>query len=160
MTLVFCSWFFIDPHFWKQIFWLLPLTWYLFCLCHHCSSTIKYSSNFRKQSCSCTPKMIDPWSILNDPCLLLFIVDWFASVITDLFLPLTQSLVFWCRHWSSYIKYFSTFRENSLHLHSTIDTLLINLQLSWSYDVDCWLICIAGPRSITPTDPVPGLLLS
>ena len=35
---------------------------------------------------------------------MLFIVDWFASLTLDLFLPLTQSLVFCCCPWYSSIK--------------------------------------------------------
>ena len=107
----------------------------------------------------CTPQLIYPWSILNHPGLLLLIVDLFASLNPDIFIPLTRSLVFCCRHWSSAIKSSSDFRNISLQLHSTIYRPLIYPQLPLSSTVDCQFICIADPRSIAPTDPVPGILL-
>ena len=113
---------------------------------------------FSKKTCICFPQMIDPWSTLNYPGLLLLIVDWFTSLVTNLLLPLTQYLVYCCHHWSYGIKSSSDFRNFFFHLHSKIDKTLINPQLPWSSVVDCWLICIAHPIYIAPTDPVPGLL--
>ena len=54
---------------------------------------------------------------------------------------------------------FLWFSENSLHLHSKLYTPLINPQLHWSSAVYCQLICIADPIYISPTDPIPGILL-
>ena len=91
----------------------------------------------------------------------LFIVYLFASMLTDLPLSptglvpslLLSSLLF-------YYQIFLWFSKNILHLLSTNDRPLINPQWPWSYTVDCLLICIADPRYISLTDPVPGLLLS
>ena len=68
---------------------------------------------------------------------------WYAYFITALLL-LKNLLIF----------------EVFLHFHSNNDIPMINPLLPWSYTVDCLLIHIADPRSIAPTDPVPGVLMS
>ena len=95
-----------------------------------------------------TLQLIDPWSILKDPGLLLLIVNWFAS-LTHIYcsLPLTWSLVFCCCHWCSAIKSSSDFRKISLHLHSKIDRLLINNQWPRSSSVGSTLNFISDNRS-------------
>ena len=75
-------------------------------------------------------------------------------------IPLTQSLVFCCRHWPSAIKSSSDFRKFPLHLHHTIDSSLINPQSLWYSAIDCLLIRIVEPKLLAPTDPIPGIFLS
>ena len=106
-----------------------------------------------------------PWSgngaNRHPPGLLMFIVDWFASLITDLLLAptdlvpslLMSSLLF-------YYQIFLWFSKDFFQLISTNDRPLINSQWPWSSTVYSQLICIADPISIDPTEPVPGLLLS
>ena len=156
--MVFYCWLLIDSHHWPNIYcshW--PGTW---------SSAVVtgllLSNNplvFENVPCTCTPQLIDPWSILNHPGLMMFIVDWFVSLTPDLLLPLTWSLLFFCHHWSSDIKYSSDFLKISLHLHYTTDRPLVNHKLPWFSAVDCWLIHIDESISISPTDTVPGLLM-
>ena len=89
----------------------------------------------------------------------MLIVYLFASLNPYILLSPTHSLVFCRCKCSSAIKYFSVFRNKSLHLHSTIDIPLIDPKLSWYSTVDCRLIRISDPIYISPTNPVPGLLL-
>ena len=108
----------------------------------------------------CTHQLIYSWLILNHPGLLLLIVHWIASPNPCISLPSTRSLVCFCRHRSFAIKYSPDLWKISLVLNYTIYRPLINIQLPWSYGFDCLFICIADPRSISPTNLVPGLLLS
>ena len=110
--------------------------------------------------CSCIPQLIDTWWILNDRSLLLFIFYWFALLNPDIFLPPTWSLVCFCCHYSSAIKYSSDSRNFPFHLLSTIDRSLINPQLPWSSVVDCQLIRISDPISIAPTGRVLRIMMA
>ena len=101
-----------------------------------------------------------PWYIRNNHGLLLLIVNRFASLSPYILLPPNWSLVCCCCHWSSATKYSPSLKNSSLHLHSTIYRPLIDPQSPWFFAVDCRLLHIADPIYISPTDPVPGLLLS
>ena len=115
---------------------------------------------FKSFPCTCTPQLIYPWSILNDPSLLLLSVDQFTSLTLYLLLPLTQYLVYFCCHLSSAIKSSPGCRTFSLHLHFTIYRHLINHQWPWFPDVYYQLISISDPDILlSPTGMVPGLLL-
>ena len=138
---------------------LPPIRSLVFCCCHW-SSAIKYSSYFWKKSfrlySTIDRPLINPqWSWSSDVyCRFISISNPISITPTDL-VPglLLLSLVF-C------YQIFLWFSKISLHLHFTIYRLLINTQLPWFSAVDCRLIRIVDPRSIDPTDPVPGLLLS
>ena len=147
MTLVFYCWLFIYSHIWPQIFcsqWPSPLSTFFV--------TGRIISNipmiFSSFTCTCTLKRIYPWLILNNPGLLMLIVDWFGFLTPYQLLPMTQYLVFCCRHSSSTIKSSSDFWKFALHLNFTFDRPLNNPQLPWSFAVYCQLICVAEPISV------------
>ena len=167
ITLVFCCWLSVDSHRWHQIYRShRPGPWFAAVVTGILISNLPLI--FENSPSTCTPHLIDPWSILDHPDLLLFIVGLFSFLTRYISLLPTRYLVFCCSHWSSDIKYSSYFRKKSLHLYSTIDRPLINRQLPWSYAVDYWRIRIADPRSITPSHPyshwssavIIGLMLS
>ena len=81
---------------------------------------------------------------------MILIIDLFALLTPYIFHPLTRSLVCCCRNWSSDIKYSSDFGINSLHLHSRISILLINLQLPWAYAVAFDLFVFLTPDILPP----------
>ena len=138
----------------------LPPTWSLVFLCPTCYLITWSIFLWFSKNSFYSPQLIYPWSILNHPCLILLICDWFAFMTPDLSLPPTRSLVCCCHHWYFAIKYSSDFRKKSLHLHSTMYKPLINPQSPWSYAVDCQWICITDTISIDITDPVLGILFS
>ena len=113
-----------------------PLTWSLVFWCRHWSSAVKYFSGFEFSLHFPIDCPIHPWSILNHPGLLLskfflWFRLFFPLPINNSHPPLTESLVFWCRPWSSAFKYSSVFEFS---LHSPIDGYhppLINSQSTW-----------------------------
>ena len=127
------------------------------------SSLLFYYQNilrFPKFSTTCTPQLIHPWSMINYPGILLLIVDWFAYLTPDIFLPMNQSLILCYINWSSAIKSSSDFWTFSC----TWITQLIDPWWILNYPgilllITDWFAFLTQYLLLSPTDPALGMLL-
>ena len=103
MTLAFYCWLSIDSH--RRPISVVRYYWPVPCSAYVVTDLLlsNLPLKIKNLTCTCTPKLLDFWSILNNPGILLWIVDWFPSPITDFVLSptnlvpslLTSQLVFY-----------------------------------------------------------------